>query len=220
MSVFDKRRRTRHTLRVEQKEGDGWAAELVRRVGEAAKTARGSKSAAWLSARTERLGYKLSVSVIAKLDSGHRGSVLSVAELCVLAAALDVPPIALLFPDLPDGDVQFLPNQWSASDDAMRWFCGESGTVPFDLLSGALDHSDLAPNDKAQLVEAVRRRRDRITEALSASAKSDDFFQKYVPGLINEVRAQDARIRALGGVVNDARWLFPSSHTAEGDVDA
>jgi hypothetical protein len=67
----------------------------------AMKVARGDRTAKWLSDRTDELGYRVSPTVIAKLDSGHRGDVLSVAELLIIAAALDVPPVAVLFPDLP-----------------------------------------------------------------------------------------------------------------------
>ena len=61
------------------------------------KAARGDRSAKWLSYRTAELGYCVSPTVIAKLDSGHRGNVLSVAEFVVIAAA-DTAPIALLYP--------------------------------------------------------------------------------------------------------------------------
>lgn len=44
----------------------------------------------------------------------------------MLAAALGVPPVALLFPNLPDGDVEVLPGQVMSSADAMRWFTGEN----------------------------------------------------------------------------------------------
>ena len=75
------------------KDGQQWAETLVRRVGLAMKKARGNKSAKWLSDETAALGYRVSPTVIAKLDSGHRGSVLSVAELLILGAALELPPV-------------------------------------------------------------------------------------------------------------------------------
>jgi hypothetical protein len=175
----------------------------VRRVGRAIKAARGGKSAAWLSDRTAQLGYRVSPTVIAKLDSCHRGSVLGVAELLVLAAALEVPPVALLFPDLPDGDVAFVPNRLIASDSAMRWFCGEGGTIPFDVLTLAVSEGSLAPNDKAQLVEAVRARRAVLKQALVA--ETDGRFRQEVDGLMNELNALDGKIRALGGVVKESR---------------
>jgi transcriptional regulator with XRE-family HTH domain len=200
-----------------------WAKDLAKRAGRAMKTARASNTtAAWLSERTAKLGYRVSPSVIAKLESGHRGDVLSVAELCVLAAALEVPPVALLFPELPDGNVELFPGMWFTSDDALRWFCGESGTLPFDVLVGGLEDSEyaspdlLAPNAKAQLVNAVRDRHAYFRDALKA--ESDDRYRHQLPDLVNRVREENAKIRALGGVVRDDRWAI--THSADGGVDA
>ena len=102
-TVFDRRQHNVHTLRVaNNQDGQQWAESLVRRVGLAVKKARGNKSAKWLSDETAKLGHRVSPTVIAKLDSGHRGSVLSVAELLVLAAALNIPPGLLLIPGYPN----------------------------------------------------------------------------------------------------------------------
>ena len=107
--------------------GERWAETLVRKVGLAMKKARGNKSARWLSDETAALGYRVSPTVIAKLDSGHRGSVLSVAELLVLAAALDIPPGLLLFPGYPEGEIEFLPGRTARAHRALDWFAGPGG---------------------------------------------------------------------------------------------
>lgn len=124
-----------HNLRVAKSESDGsaWAADLVRRVGKAAKDRRGDRSAKWLSERTAELGYRISPTVIAKLDSGHRGEVLSVPELLVIAAALEVPPVALLYPNMPDGEVEVLPGVVRTALEAIENFCGraDDDTVVF-----------------------------------------------------------------------------------------
>jgi hypothetical protein len=104
--------------------GQLWSAELVRRIGAAMKTARGSRSAKWLSDRTAELGFRVSPTVIAKLDSGHRGNVLSVAELLVLAAALDVAPVALLYPGPYEQETELLPGLPSTEFLAAQWFSG------------------------------------------------------------------------------------------------
>jgi hypothetical protein len=172
-----------------------WDAELVRRVGEAAKTARGGKSAAWLSAQTEKLGYKISTSVIAKLDSGHRGSVLSVAELLIIAAALDVPPLALLFPKLPDGDVEVVPGKPVSSLDAYLWATGEN-----------------QGSAAARLIEESRKR-DRLMKELvhlhvMQAVEGDDVLRKSKEREISSVRdaidQADATIRELGGALDYA----------------
>lgn len=110
--------------------GGEWAETLVKRFGRAAKRIRGKRSAKWLSDQTEALGYRISPTVIAKLDSGHRGANLSVPELLVIAGALDVPPAILLFPDLPDGTVELLPGRGVRSIEAIEWLDGSDILPP------------------------------------------------------------------------------------------
>jgi hypothetical protein len=141
------------------KETDGqqWAEDLVRRVGRAIKAARGGKSAAWLSERTAQLGYRVSPTVIAKLDSGHRGSVLSVAELWVLAAALRIPPALLLFPTFPDGLVEVLPGVSVSVLNARESLCGDAPIaekIEADGISGQIPR----PNRGVGLVGTVAAR--------------------------------------------------------------
>jgi transcriptional regulator with XRE-family HTH domain len=103
-----------------------WTEGFHQRIAEAIKGARhGRLTGQQLADDTERLGYPITRSQIANYESGRKQS-LDVAELLVLAAALGVPPVALLFPNLPDGDVEVLPGQVMASADAMRWFTGEN----------------------------------------------------------------------------------------------
>lgn len=101
-----------------------WATEMVRRVGQQVRKLRGGLSAQWLSDETEALGRRVPVSVIAKLDSGHRGEVFQLSELLIIAAALGVSPAHLLFPDVPSGPVEVVPGVKIRSADAMKWFGG------------------------------------------------------------------------------------------------
>jgi hypothetical protein len=146
-------------LRVaKNQDGQRWSEDLVRRVGLAMKKARGNKSAKRLSDETAALGYRVSPAVIAKLDSGHRGAVLSVAELLVLAAALEIPPGLLLFPGYPRGDVEFLPGRTASAIEALHWFDG-AGRIPTE---GPFDaKTDLATiNAGTEIVSVVRQFND------------------------------------------------------------
>ena len=93
-------------------------------------------SAHELAEETARLGYPITRSQIANYESGRKQS-LDVAELMVIAAALDVAPLELLFPDKPDQTVQMLPGQTATTSDAISWFTGNWGWV--DSLRGAVD---------------------------------------------------------------------------------
>ena len=69
--------------------------------------------------------------VIARLENGRRGSV-STAELQVLANALGVPPVLLLFPLGRAGTVEVLPGRDVDPWAAIEWFTGNSDD-PGDL---------------------------------------------------------------------------------------
>ena len=74
-----------------------WSDDLVARVASAARRQRITKglSAAALSERTAALGHPISRAVISDFETGRKRG-LEVAELVVIARALDVPPIQLL----------------------------------------------------------------------------------------------------------------------------
>ncbi|WP_374026434.1 hypothetical protein [Mycobacterium sp. HNNTM2301] len=193
-----------NTLRVANDDpGEKWASELVKRVGLAVKKARDGKSAAWLSERTAELGYRISPTVIAKLDSGHRGNVLNVAELLVLAAALEVPPLVLLYPDLADGEVELIPGRPGSSWDAYLWATGEA---PSFTNPGA------RPSKGAELLAATRRRAELIATLpglqIAAAAAPDELVKAALKTQESSNRDEIDRLSALirdnGGVIHDA----------------
>jgi transcriptional regulator with XRE-family HTH domain len=80
-------------------------------------------SAADLEARTAELGHRLNRSVIANLENKRRDTV-SVAELLVLAAALDVPPNLLIAPVGAETSVEILPEVSISPWQARGWLLG------------------------------------------------------------------------------------------------
>lgn len=200
--AFLRRNTMCNTLRVANEDpGDKWATELVRRVGLAVKKSRGGKSAAWLSERTAELGYRISPTVIAKLDSGHRGNVLNVAELLVLAAALEVPPMVLLYPELPGGEVELIPDRPASSWDAYLW---ATGAAPSFTNPGA------RPSKGAELLAATTRRAELIAVQphlqIQAAAELDEAFKAALKDRVSSTRDEISRlsalIRDLGGIVD------------------
>lgn len=153
-----------------------WTEEFVRRFGAAAKEVRGKRSAQWLSDRTAELGQRISPTVIAKLDSGHRGNVLHIWEVVLIAQALNVPPVALIYPDLIDGPVEIVPGAEVPTNDAIQWFTGERPM----MLGGDLEKMDR---------EELRSARAAIEELRSNAAGL---------GVMRELRAaQKARDEAM-----------------------
>lgn len=124
-----------------------WSEDVHRRVASAIKKARAGRSAQWLADQTEQLGYPISRSAIANYESGRKKT-LDLVELIAIAAALHVPPVVLLYPELPTGLVELLPDITVTSWDAVAWFSGE------ELLPGDTEHYVVTRESK--LIHAVR----------------------------------------------------------------
>ncbi|RIR89263.1 DNA-binding protein [Mycobacteroides abscessus] len=201
---------------MENDRDDAWAADLVKRVGRAMKESRGSRSATWLSDRTAELGYRVPATVISKLDSGHRGSVLGVAELVVLAAALDMPPVALLYPALPDGDVELLPKVPTRSLNAVEWFSGHTPRSEIDAVE-----VDPARMD-AEILNLRRLRHSRIREtmrkSLQVAMSSEQTSQGFADAGVTDANPQ--AIRSLIEVYQERLERMEAEISARGwDID-
>src|ERR1035438_6536333 len=77
-----------------------------------------------LADRCAELGLPLGRLTITKLERGNRQAV-TPAEVMVLALALEVPPVELIFPVGQSEDVEILPGRKVPPLDGLRWFSGE-----------------------------------------------------------------------------------------------
>lgn len=104
-----------------------WQASVTAGVAEAVRRFRDERgmSAQDVADATVKLGYPIQRSVIANLENGRRSGV-DLAELYILAKALDVPPVALLVPAGEAGEMEILPGQTYSTDDALQWITGET----------------------------------------------------------------------------------------------
>ncbi|WP_146085452.1 helix-turn-helix domain-containing protein [Rathayibacter sp. AY1C4] len=89
------------------------------------RTYRGQRglSALALSRRTEALGHAIKRSVIAEMETGKRTTV-TLADILVLAAALEVPPMALILPIGHTNVIEILPNEHIGLTRALDWLDG------------------------------------------------------------------------------------------------
>jgi transcriptional regulator with XRE-family HTH domain len=110
--------------------GNEWSVRVTRGIGKrvAYYRERADLPASMLSARCASLGLPLDRNVIAKLENGHRNSV-TVDEVIVLATALEVPPVMLLFGVGIEETAEVLPGNHAPAFDAAEWFSGE-GPAP------------------------------------------------------------------------------------------
>lgn len=178
-----------------------WEVATTRRIGEQVRKLRGKRSAQQVSDRTKDLGYHVGRATISELETGRRKSI-PVTDLVILAAALGVPPVSLIYPDIPDGPVEVLPGHSVSSSDAMQWFDGDR-TLTQD--SGVeIDYA------ARELLDAVKERQrllwNRFGMIVSPSPSDADGQQAYariVEQIDRRLKTLESRIRELGGIVGD-----------------
>lgn len=168
----------------------GWAEDLHTRVAVAIKRARGGRSAQWLADETERLGYPISRAAIANYESGRKKG-LELAELVVLAAALRVPPVALIYPDLPQGVIEVLPGEPVTSWEAATWFSGERAAP-----GPSTDGETADATREFELIQAVRARSSRESSVFELFDLIGQFAGGELPGQ-RTIRPSDPAMRAL-----------------------
>lgn len=146
--------------------GERWAKDLHNRVGASIRQARAGRgmSAQQVADKTASLGYPVSRSQIANYESGRKQS-LDIAELLVIAATLEVPPISLLFGGHPDRDVEVLPGQTMQTTAALARFSGDDS---YEAKVHAPDR--IAPSPPALLLGLVRERAGAERELAAAKA--------------------------------------------------
>lgn len=187
-----------------------WADELHGRVATAIKRARSGRSAQWLADETDGLGFPISRAAIANYESGRKKG-LDLGELLVLAAALRVPPLVLLFPDLPDGSVEALPGLTVDSWEAAAWFSGEGKSIVTDAGAGT-------ETQESKRIWAVRERFRQLgsigrfhgwmkeilnrAEPLKAGDPEMTALKLQLESLRDDVARLEALIRESGGVLD------------------
>lgn len=140
-------------------EPENWAEAQASRVAREITRLRGSHSAQWLSDRTEELtGWRVSRSVITDLENGRRRHV-GVHELVVLALALSVAPLQLLYGSDDGAQIEYRPGEVVPRLLAVQEFSGIT---------------DRAIDDYERRVEALRA----AVEATNAAAQEIDNILK------------------------------------------
>jgi transcriptional regulator with XRE-family HTH domain len=108
-----------------RKNQDRWAGRMASTVAAEVRRWRRQRqlSAQQLSDATKRLGYHVPRAVITNLENGRRDSI-DIAELLVLGAALNVPPLVLVTPVGHQEMTEILPNLITSSWLARGWVLG------------------------------------------------------------------------------------------------
>lgn len=118
-------------------DGAGWPERFTAGVAGEIKRYREAKGWSFqqLADACTALGYPTLRTTLANLENGRRKSI-TVHEVLVIAEALGVPGVQLVFPGIPYGECEYLPGKFRSAWQALRWFTGE---VPADARADAGD---------------------------------------------------------------------------------
>jgi transcriptional regulator with XRE-family HTH domain len=110
---------------------DDWAKQMTDRIGETIRELREPQSVQWLEDRTDELGHRVSRSTVNELENQRRKSV-TLADVMVIAAALDVPLAHLIWP--PNGPlaVEALPGKLVPRHEALEALAGGEADIRHD----------------------------------------------------------------------------------------
>lgn len=149
------------------------------------------RSAQWLSDRTAELGHRVGRSRISDLETGRRKR-MDITELIVLAEALEVPAVQLLFPALVTGQTEFLPGQTTMTWHALRHFTGET---PFPGKTAMTTEPEYHLSLMRQLDYSGGRYIDLLNELDQARKTGDEANIERVETRIAELRAYERLLK-------------------------
>jgi transcriptional regulator with XRE-family HTH domain len=222
-------------------ETDSWAARFTR--GVAAEIQRRRKELGWsaqkLSDECAGLGMEFPRSTLADLETGRRVQ-LSVAELVVLARALSIPPLLLIFPVGTQDETELLPGITRPVFRSAQWFAGaaffpgpdDAGVVTTVSAETAWPGQPLVLyREHDRFFEADQRAMASAMELDMTAALGSPDAGKFTAGASAErqlaagFRAERERLRdqarALGFRPPDQPtvWLIPDDGDAGGQED-
>lgn len=171
-----------------------WPKSLTAVIASQVQRTRGERgmSAQQLADATAALGHPLPRSVIANLESGRRETV-SVAELLVIARALRVPPLVLVFPIGSEPTVEVLPETEIPTWLAAKWFTGE-GPFPVALHDGGWGANTEDMRAWKAGVPLLFRELDKLYDQWS-SARGDIRNARLAATEAEDAEEREARIR-------------------------
>lgn len=168
-----------------------WAQQLTTIVGKRVKHYRqnrrtGRLSAAKLSDQTEALGHRIEASVIQNMETGRRSNV-TLAELIVLASALNVTPAQLVVPLDGTDDYPLQPNRSVEPWAFYKWFtAAHLGTLP----------GPESP-DYVLALDAYRRHDLALARYTANRRADDDGFLDSLVNVRSEIRTRGWRLPEL-----------------------
>lgn len=192
-------------------EAKQWALRRTAEIGEAvhARRVHLGLSASQLANRTKEIGYPITRGAIAKIESNSRSAKLDVNELLVLAAALQIAPVDLLFPGFPSFGNEVVPQCHLRAIQAGDWFSASEDYRPFGIAR--------APRSGDSI--EMRRLSSDLADLLTRSEQSLNVsgYGEITPAQITREQASavhmdilrlQGQIQKMGGSVGLPVWFF------------
>lgn len=194
-----------------------WSEQLIARFGKSLRARRDhlGLKAQDVSDRTEALGHPVSRTAITDYELGRRKDRLMIGDALVLAEALNMPLAGLLYPEMPDGEVEAVPGVDMRSIDAAMRLVGDDRSASArrhpsrarDHWHGATDVADVyvltAMSTELATLRGERAAFQRAYEDAIISGGDIDHPRRMVESLDARITELVGRIRDAGGVVND-----------------
>lgn len=194
-----------------------WSEQLVSRFAARLRERRTDLrlSAQDLADRTEKLGHPVSRTAIADFELGRRKDRLMLGDALALAEALRMPFAALLYPHMPDGEVEVLPGVTTTSLSATQALIG---------LANAYVKTDHDDDDEGQRrreymsgtglyplsiqIELMREELAEVRSLLQVDEVRSDLevfgkALKKIEEIEAGIREKAEIVRLMGGVVHD-----------------
>ncbi|MFB8201888.1 helix-turn-helix transcriptional regulator [Kitasatospora purpeofusca] len=185
-----------------------WVEQLASTSGAAIRKRRAALklTAGAVAQRCTDLGFPISRQSVSRLEAGKRDAPLNLAELLVLARALDVPPVLLIAPLDQQESVRIAPDVEVPAAEALTWITGErptsaAGDGPGAVLDVLRRHDRLVRTAVWSTGQAVERRRDAqlagpddYQRASETAQQLEDVARRDREDVLSERR----RLRELG----------------------
>ena len=151
-----------------------WSEEQTKRIAQEIRQLRGSRSAQWLADRTAELGCAITRSVIADLENGRRKYV-AVHELIVLAEALSVSPLELLYGNDNGALIEYVPGDQVQRTVAVQQFSGinEATLTKYEETIAAMTEAAEAALKSSAMAEAAAKLMRNITSPRDADSEDE-----------------------------------------------
>lgn len=171
---------------------ESWRTAIAENFGKSVEAARKAAglTAVELAKRTKEYGHPISRVAVTKIENNKRAGKVDLAEVISLALALGIPPVQLLYPELPDGKVEVWPGVETTSIEALQWFSGH-------IAAWMIDRNQLTLQSTNTRVQLARQYYNAEKAMRHANVKA---IEARVFPVAEDMSAEDAERRRTEGI--------------------